>query len=443
MATRSGEPATLPTPVSSRVDAREESRGAALSPTRIRLALLALALGGFAIGSTEFVAMGLLPNIASDLLPKLYAVSPADANAQAGWMISAYALGVVVGAPTIAAAAARWPRKRLLLWLLVTFTVGTLAAVVAPTFGLVLVARFVAALPHGAYFGIASLVAASLMGPGKRGRGVAFVLSGLTIANVVGVPAITWIGQQAGWRVAYLAVAVIFALTFAAVLLAVPWQAGNPEATMRRELKAFGRPQVWFTLGIGAIGFGGLFALYTYIAPIVTDVAGLPEWAVPLILVCCGLGMTVGNLVGGAMADRSVKRTMLTFFVVLMVALVGVGLLAQNWVVLAAGVFLVGASSSAISPAIQTRLMDVARDSQSIAAALNHSALNIGNSLGAYLGGVAIAAGLGYRAPVWVGLVLSALGLILAVGSFAYDRSRAKRGLPVAGHTGAVATVQP
>lgn len=443
MATRSGEPATLPTPVSSRVDAREESRGAALSPTRIRLALLALALGGFAIGSTEFVAMGLLPNIASDLLPKLYAVSPADANARAGWMISAYALGVVVGAPTIAAAAARWPRKRLLLWLLVTFTVGTLAAVVAPTFGLVLVARFVAALPHGAYFGIASLVAASLMGPGKRGRGVAFVLSGLTIANVVGVPAITWIGQQAGWRVAYLAVAVIFALTFAAVLLAVPWQAGNPEATMRRELKAFGRPQVWFTLGIGAIGFGGLFALYTYIAPIVTDVAGLPEWAVPLILVCCGLGMTVGNLVGGAMADRSVKRTMLTFFVVLMVALVGVGLLAQNWVVLAAGVFLVGASSSAISPAIQTRLMDVARDSQSIAAALNHSALNIGNSLGAYLGGVAIAAGLGYRAPVWVGLVLSALGLILAVGSFAYDRSRAKRGLPVAGHTGAVATVQP
>lgn len=443
MATRSGEPATLPTPVSSRVDAREESRGAALSPTRIRLALLALALGGFAIGSTEFVAMGLLPNIASDLLPKLYAVSPADANARAGWMISAYALGVVVGAPTIAAAAARWPRKRLLLWLLVTFTVGTLAAVVAPTFGLVLVARFVAALPHGAYFGIASLVAASLMGPGKRGRGVAFVLSGLTIANVVGVPAITWIGQQAGWRVAYLAVAVIFALTFAAVLFAVPWQAGNPEATMRRELKAFGRPQVWFTLGIGAIGFGGLFALYTYIAPIVTDVAGLPEWAVPLILVCCGLGMTVGNLVGGAMADRSVKRTMLTFFVVLMVALVGVGLLAQNWVVLAAGVFLVGASSSAISPAIQTRLMDVARDSQSIAAALNHSALNIGNSLGAYLGGVAIAAGLGYRAPVWVGLVLSALGLILAVGSFAYDRSRAKRGLPVAGHTGAVATVQP
>ncbi|NNC13141.1 MFS transporter [Planctomonas sp. JC2975] len=415
--------------------------GPALSPARTRLALLALALGGFGIGSTEFVAMGLLPNIASDLLPQLYAASPAEANAQAGWIISAYALGVVVGAPTIAAAAARWPRKRLLLWLLVTFTAGTIAAAVAPTFGLVLVARFVAALPHGAYFGIASLVAASLMGPGKRARGVAFVLSGLTIANVVGVPAITWVGQQAGWRIAYLAVAGIFALTFVAVLLAVPWQAGNAEATMRRELKAFIRPQVWFTLAIGAIGFGGLFALYTYIAPIVTDVAGLPEWAVPLMLVCCGLGMTVGNLVGGAMADRSVKRTMLTFFVVLMVALIGVGALAQNWVALAVGVFLVGASASAISPAIQTRLMDVARDSQSIAAALNHSALNIGNSFGAYLGGVVIAAGFGYRAPVWVGLILTALGLLLAIGSFTLDRVRRARGLPVAGHTEGIPTL--
>ena len=417
------------------------THGSALTPARTRLALLSLALGGFGIGATEFVAMGLLPNIASDLLPHLYAVSPAEANAQAGWIISAYALGVVVGAPTIAAAAARWPRKRLLLALLVTFTLGTVAAAVAPTFGLVLLARFVAGLPHGAYFGIASLVAASLMGPGKRGRGVAFVLSGLTIANVVGVPAITWIGQQAGWRIAYLAVAAIFALTFVAVLAAVPWQDGNPQATMRRELRAFGRIQVWFALAIGAIGFGGLFSLYTYVAPIVTDLAGLPEWAVPLVLVCCGLGMTVGNLVGGAMADRSVKRTMITFFVVLMLALIGLGLFAQYWLALAVGVFLVGASSSAISPAIQTRLMDVARDSQSIAAALNHSALNIGNSLGAYLGGAAIAAGLGYRAPVWVGLVLTALGLVLAIGTFALDRLRSARGIPLPGHTGGIATI--
>ena len=412
----------------------------ALTPARIRLALLALALGGFAIGATEFVAMGLLPNIAADLLPHLYASSPEEATAQAGWMISAYALGVVVGAPTIAAAAARLPRKTLLLWLLVTFTLGTIGAAVAPTFGLVLVARFIAALPHGAYFGIASLVAASLMGPGKRGRGVAFVLSGLTISNVIGVPVVTWIGQQAGWRVAYLVVAAIFALTFVAVALAVPWRPGNAHATMRRELTAFTRTQVWFALAIGAIGFGGLFALYTYIAPLVTEVAGLPEGAVPLMLVCCGLGMTVGNAVGGAMADRSVKRTMLSGFAVLMVALVALGLLAQNVFALAAGTFLVGASASVISPAIQTRLMDVARDSQSIAAALNHSALNIGNSLGAFLGGLAIAAGFGYRAPIWVGLVLTVCGLVLAIGTFALDRVRAARGIPLPGHTGGVET---
>lgn len=173
-----------------------------LSSTRIRLALLALALGGFGIGATEFVAMGLLPNLAADLLPGLYASAPDAANAQAGWLISAYALGVVVGAPTIAAAAARWPRKQLLLGLLTAFTLGTIASALLPTFETVLAARFVAGLPHGAYFGIASLVAAHLMGPGKRARGIAIVLSGLTISNVIGVPTITWIGQMSGWRVA-------------------------------------------------------------------------------------------------------------------------------------------------------------------------------------------------------------------------------------------------
>lgn len=413
-----------------------------LSPARIRWALLALALGGFGIGCTEFVAMGLLPNIARDLLPVLYATAPGDANASAGWIISAYALGVVVGAPTIAAAAARWPRKRLLLALLTAFTVGTAASAVLPSFGLVLIARFVAALPHGAYFGIASLVAASLMGPGKRARGVALVLSGLTIANVVGVPAITWLGQAAGWRVAYLAVAAIFALTFVAVAVAVPWQPGDPGATMRRELRAFTRAQVWFALGIGAIGFGGLFAVYSYVAPLATEVTGLPLAAVPLVLVVFGVGMTIGNLAGGRLADWSVRRSMYVFFAILAAALVLLGFTASSPVGLAVGVFLVGASSAALSPTIQARLMDVARDSQSIAAALNHSALNIGNSLGALLGGIAIAAGLGYVAPIWIGLLLTIAGSLLAVTSFALDRSRGRRGVVVPYATGAVEVVE-
>ncbi len=395
-----------------------------LSSARIRFALLALAMGGFGIGSTEFVAMGLLPNIAHDLLPQLYGSSPTAANAQAGWAISAYALGVVVGAPTIAAFAARLPRKKLLLWLLVAFTLGTIASALAPTFQLVLLARFVSALPHGAYFGIASLVAASLMGPGKRGRGVAFVLSGLTIANVIGVPLITWLGQTHGWRVAYLVVAGIFALTFVAVAILVPWQAGNPRATMANELKAFGRPQVWLALLIGAIGFGGFFAVYTYISPMITTVTGLSVSAVPLVLILVGVGMTVGNIVGGWAADRDLKRGMLLFFALFLLGLAALYFTAETLAGLLISLFVIAAASSALAPAIQTRLMDVAHESQSIAAALNHSALNIANASGAFLGGLTIAAGFGYLSPVVVGAALCIAGIGLAVLSFSLDRSR-------------------
>lgn len=381
-------------------------------------------MGGFGIGCTEFVAMGLLPQLAADLLPDVYAVSSEQAVSQAGMLISAYALGVVVGAPTIAAAAARWPRKRLLLTLLVAFTVGTIASALLPTFPLVLVARFVAALPHGAYFGIASLVAADLMGPGKRGKGVAFVLSGLTIANVVGVPAITWVGQVAGWRSAYAVVAALFAVTVVAVQLLVPHQPGNPAATMRNELRAFGRLQVWMTLLVGAIGFGGLFAMYTYISPLSTEVTGLPLGAVPWILVVIGLGMTVGNLVGGWAADRNVRRALVVFFVGVGASLIGLALTATTLAGLIAFTFLAAGFSAAASPAIQTRLMDVARDSQTVAAALNHSALNIGNSVGAALGGATIAASLGYLSPIWVGVGLTAAGVALTLASIAIDRAR-------------------
>ena len=398
-----------------------------LSPARVRLALLALALGGFGIGATEFVAMGLLPNLAADLLPDLYASRPEDALGQAGMLISAYALGVVVGAPTIAAAAARFPRKKLLLVLLGVIVVATLASAALPGFGFVLAARFVSGLPHGAYFGIASLVAASLMGPGQRGRGIAFVLSGLTISNVIGVPSITFLGQATSWRVAYIAVAAIFALTFVAVALVVPNQGGDPAATMKRELRAFTRSQVWFALAIGAIGFGGFFSVYTYIAPVVTEVAGQQEGFVPIALVVLGIGMTIGNLLGGRFADRHVMRTLFACFAVFLVALVGFALTAQSVVGLLVFAFLVALGASALSPAIQTRLMDVAGDSQTMAAAVNHSSLNLGNSLGAYLGGVTIAAGLGYLSAAWVGLGLGVLGLLIAVASALLQRVRPLR----------------
>ena len=414
-----------------------------LSPVRVRFALLALALGGFAIGATEFVVMGLLPNFAADLLPDIYTVSPEAANAQAGALISAYALGVVVGAPTIAAAAARWPRKQLLLVLLAAFSLATLASALLPGFGLVLVARFVAGLPHGAYFGIASLVAASLVGPGKRAQGVAIVLSGLTISNVVGVPAITLIGQLTGWRAAYLVVTALFVATFVAVALAVPLQAGDKHATIKNELKAFGRLQVWLALGIGSVGFGGFFAVYSYVAPIVTEVSGLAEYAVPLVLVVVGLGMTVGNIVGGRFADRSVRKTLYAGFVIFIGSMIGIAFTAQYPALLLVFLFILGGASAALAPTVQTRLMDVAIDSQSIAAALNHSALNMGNGLGAALGAVAIAAGFGYLATPWIGIVLGIAGLIIAAISFTIDRSRRRRGKSVPYGTQAVGIVTP
>lgn len=398
-----------------------------LSPGRTRMALLALALGGFGIGATEFVAMGVLPQIAQDLLPQTWAASSENAIAQAGALISAYALGVVVGAPTIAAAVARFPRKRLLLIFTAAFTIGSVLSALAPTFELAVVARFVAALPHGAYFGIAALVAAQLMGPGNRGKGVALVLSGLTVANVIGVPLITALGQQQGWRVAYLAVTAIFAAATAAVALLVPQQDGDAGATIGRELSALRRGQVWFALGIGSIGFGGFFAVYTYVAPMVTEVAGLSESVVPWTLVVVGVGMTIGNFAGGVMSDRGSLRAVLWLFPVFIAAMTGLALTAGTAVTLIAFLFLVGALASAISPAIQTRLMDVAGESQTLAAALNHSALNIGNSMGAALGAAVISAGLGFVAPTWVGVGLAVAGLLLALGSWAVERRSGHR----------------
>lgn len=405
----------MSTPVTAPVPTSAAAPETPISPLRTRLALLALALGGFGIGATEFVAMGLLPQIAHDLLPTVWTVSSDEAIAQAGTMIAAYALGVVVGAPTIAVFAARFPRRRILLGLAIAFTVGTAASALAPTFELVVLFRFLAALPHGAYFGIAALVAASLMGPGKRGQGVALVLSGLTVANVVGVPLITFLGQQAGWRVAYLVVAAIFAAAVAAIALTVPFQPGDPEATARRELGAFRRPAVWFALLTGSIGFTGFFAVYSYVAPLTTEVTGLPAAWVPFALVTLGVGMTIGNLMGGRAADRGALRAVYLCFAAFAVTLLGLALTAQTAAGLFVFLFGVGAAGSALSPAIQTRLMDVAGDSQTLAAAVNHSALNIGNALGAALGGAVIAAGWGYVAPTWVGLVMCVPGVLLAL----------------------------
>lgn len=257
--------------------------------------MLALALGGFGIGTTEFVSMGLLPEMATTM---------GVSEPSAGHLISAYAVGVVVGAPVIAALAARVPRRTLLLALMVAFTLGNLGTVFAPSFHELMASRFVAGLPHGAYFGVAALVAAHLADPGARAKSVAMVMMGLSVANVVGVPAATWIGQAFGWRSAFGIVAVIGAITVTALAVWLPRLDSMPTTNPRTELGAFRRTQVWMTLFVGMVGFGGMFAVYTYIATTLTDVAGLSKAAVPLALMIYGLGMVVGNMAGGWIADR-------------------------------------------------------------------------------------------------------------------------------------------
>jgi DHA1 family inner membrane transport protein len=383
------------------------------------LAVFALAIGGFGIGTTEFVAMGLLPEIASGL----HITEPT-----AGHVISAYALGVVVGAPSIAALTARVPRRTLLLGLMAVFTAGNLASALAPSYQLLLAARFIAGLPHGAFFGVAALVAAHLMGPGNRAKAAAHVMTGLTVATVAGVPVASSLGQTMGWRSAFGLVVAIGVATLTAIWCWMPGLRSMHATSPLTELGALKRVQVWLAVFVGMIGFGGMFAVYTYVSTTLTGVAGLHRALVPVALMIFGIGMVMGNLVGGRMADISVIRGLYVSIGALGLVLAMFVILAHNpWTALV-GLFAVGAAGSAIAPALQTRLMDVAHGAQTLAAALNHSALNIANATGAWIGGLVIAAGYGYTAPAAAGALLAVAGLtVLTISVLAERRSRRRR----------------
>ncbi|WP_413247697.1 MFS transporter [Rhodococcus sp. Z13] len=369
---------------------------------RVRtLVMWALALGGFGIGTTEFVAMGLLPEIAA---------SVGVSEPTAGHVVSAYAAGVVVGAPLIATIAARVPRRTLLVALMVAFTLGNAATVLAPNYGLLVASRFVAGLPHGAYFGVAALVAAHLAGPGRRAQAVALVMTGLSVANVVGVPAASWLGMALGWRSAFVLVAVIGAATVAALAAWVP-SLSIPTTSVRIELGALKSARVWLTLATAVIGFGGVFAVYTYISTTLTDVAGVPKSLVPVALMLFGLGMVAGNMVGGRLADRAVVPAVFATVTALAVLLAVFVAAAHNPYTAFLLVFGLGMGCAAVGPALQVRLMDVAEDAQTLAASLHHAAFNLANAFGAWIGGVVIAAGLGYTAPAAVGVVLALAGV--------------------------------
>ncbi|MCQ8781224.1 MFS transporter [Mangrovibrevibacter kandeliae] len=377
---------------------------------------LSLAVGSFAIGTGEFAIMGLLPDVARGL----QVTTP-----EAGHAISAYALGVVVGAPTIAVLAAKLSRRTLLLGLMAVFMLANFASAMAPTYGVFVLFRFLSGLPHGAYFGVAALVAAAMVAPNKRTQAVGRVMLGLTVATLVGTPLTTVLGQYFGWRSLFVFVGAIGAITIGLLALYLERDRVLEGAGALRELGAFRRKQVWLTLGIAGIGFGGMFCVFSYIVPTAVQVAGLSEAYAPVLMTAFGLGMVTGNLVGAWIADKGLMRTIGSVLAANALVLCLFSLTAASPAMLTFCVFLIGCGV-AIGPALQIRLMDVAGDAQTLAAALNHSAFNIANALGAWLGGLTITWGFGYAATGWVGAALSVCGLgVFALSVTAERRARA------------------
>lgn len=369
--------------------------------------LLALAVGGFGIGLTEFVIAGLLPEVAAD-----FAVS----EATAGWLISGYALSVAVGAVGLTAGVTRLPRKPVLLGLMVLFVLGNLLSAVAASYELLLTGRVVAALCHGAFFGIGSVVAADMVAPERRASAIALMFGGLTAANVLGVPLGTLLGQQLGWRSTFWAITVIGigALVAIAVLVPRPEEAHAPGA-LRDEFGAFRSGQVWLSLLVTVLGFGGVFGAFTYIAFTLTGVSGFASGAVPWLLMVFGVGLFVGNTLGGRAANASVPRTLLVVLAALAVVMAGFALTASVPVLAVGWLLLMGGFGFATVPGLQMRVMTYAGQAPTLASGANIGAFNVGNALGAWLGGLAIAAGLGYASPLWVGAGLASAALLVLV----------------------------
>ena len=388
------------------------SSGSGLGDLNTKLAILAMAIGSFGIGTGEFAIMGLLRNLAGDLQ-----ISIPDA----GHVISAYALGVVVGAPLFAILFARTPRKPLMIWLMGLFAIGNFGSAAAPDYYSLLGLRFLSGLPHGAYFGIAALVAASMVDVGYRARAVGRVMLGLTIATLIGMPLATWLGQYMGWRPTFAGVGVIGAMAVVMIFRYVPVLKLAEGASPLTELSALRRPQVWLTLGICAVGCGGMFSVFTYVDPLLIDVAHIPQIWVPLVLALFGVGMTLGNIFGAAMADKALMPTIGGMLVFNIISLAVIPWTAQLWLTAALSILLVG-FTVAIGTALQTRLMDVAAEGQTLAATLNHAAFNTANALGALLGGAAIGAGWGPASTGPVGAVLAVGGLVLFIISAMLDK---------------------
>ncbi|WP_328491736.1 MFS transporter [Streptomyces sp. NBC_00414] len=377
------------------------------------LALLALAVVAFGIGTTEFATMGLLPQIADGVGVSV---------PHAGNLVSAYALGVVVGAPVLTGIGARIPHKRLLLLLTGLFILGNAASALAPNYGLLFAARFLAGLPHGALFGVGAVVASRLVAPDRAARAVSKMFLGLTVANIVGVPASTALGQQLGWRSAYWAVAVIGLLAFVALAFFVPHQPRAQQSGIRHELRAMGNKQVAIGLATAVVGFGGFFAVYSYLVPMLTNLTGISDTSTTLVLALYGVGMTAGTLIAGPLTDRALRPTLYVGLALLAAALVVFYFTVHSTVPALITITFIGAMGSLITTPVQMLLMAKAKNAPTMAAASNHSAFNLANAGGAWLGGLVISAGWGWAAPNLVGAALAVAGLGLAFTGGLMDR---------------------
>ena len=387
------------------------------------LGLVALALGGFGIGLTEFVIMGLLPEVAAD-----FGVT----EAAAGWLISGYALAVVVGALGLTAATTRLPRKPVLIGLLVLFIAGNAISAMASTYEVMMTGRVIAALCHGAFFGIGSVVAAGLVAPEKAAGAIAVMFTGLTAANVLGVPLGTFLGQESGWRSTFWAISAIGVLALIGIAALVPnLRTDGPAPSLRRELTAFRSGQVWLSLTVTVLGFGGMFGAFTYIAYTLTEVSGFAPSAVPWLLVLFGAGLVVGNWIGGRLADRSIDGTLLGFIGALLVVLTLFAWLAPSPVATIVLLVAMGGFGFGTVPALQSRVMRYADHAPTLASGANIAAFNLGNALGAWAGGVTIAAGLGYTSPIWVGAAITAAALLVMIVAAVTARRSNRADAPV------------
>ncbi|WP_406452345.1 MFS transporter [Streptomyces sp. NBC_00876] len=390
------------------------------------LALLALAIGAFGIGTTEFVIMGLLPEVAADFRVSI---------PTAGFLVTGYALGVVLGAPLMTVLGTKVTRKRMLMILMGLFVIGNVVSATAPSFGVMLAGRVIASLAHGAFFGIGSVVAAGLVAPHKKAGAIAMMFTGLTVANVVGVPLGTYLGQSAGWRITFLVVAALGVVGLLGVARLVPEQPRAEGVSLRHELAAFRNVQVLLAMAMTVLGFGGVFAAITYITPMMTEIAGYSTSSVTWLLVLFGLGMVGGNLLGGRFADRHLMPLLYVSLGALAVVLSLFTLTAHNKIAAAVTIVLIGALGFATVPPLQKRVLDQAAGAPTLASAVNIGAFNLGNALSAWLGGIVIAAGLGYTAPNWVGAALAASALVLAVVSSTLERRTVTRSRLVASST--------